>query len=208
MNSIALFPRVVRNIEHVSVVRRLLDGGPNTWVGGRLWGDAPFSKFVSFEPDTGVLVYNLQGTPKPSRILCTYGKRGDLLAVRERLVIEDDVLLYEADRTPVKVPVKVPRREVKWLKDLNSLGYITEGFVPVWSARYFLRVLDLYFERFEDSTDYAAEGIVSKGITQYEGKEREEYVRWWNEAHAPLGFPAETNPFVWKLTVEVERGKD
>ncbi|MEM7737641.1 MAG: hypothetical protein AAF267_17825 [Deinococcota bacterium] len=110
-------------------------------------------------------------TPHGDEIKLRYGL-GDVLWVRETWADPNDVEIpvYKADNATAY-------QSVTWKSPI---------YMPKKFARIKLCVVGIGVRRIQDMTDRdaIAEGIVLKGITNYEGKARKQFSKVWDSLHA------------------------
>ena len=163
------------------------------------------------------------------RILCPYGKPGDLLYVREtwargckeadpychcyteELQKENHYYVYKADTPDAKYPLDWDDALAdEWVKDCLK----DADFVPRWkpsihmpksASRIWLRVKDVRVERVQDITRY---DIEQEGVDVVQGWDTIDVVfaKWielWDSINSKRGYGWDVNPWIWVVLFEV-----
>jgi hypothetical protein len=131
-----------------------------------------------------------------------YGQPGDRLWVRETwsyiTKAENENFTHRrSDGCPVEMLYRADAQTEGWDRDVPWSPSI---HMPRWASRITLEIVQLRVERLQD---ISLEDVEAEGLTAFDASRRNgdcfEFIETWNEIYARLGFPWESNPWVWVL---------
>ena len=129
---------------------------------------------------------------------CPYGIVGEHLWVREKIIAQNDVMVYAADRSVVQ------QDGVVW-PSLSECRVIPSIHVPRWACRTILEIVAVRVQRVQEirDEDCYAEGVVVRPDAAIAARiaedtpARMEFGALWTSIHGPGSWGA--NPFVWVI---------
>jgi hypothetical protein len=131
---------------------------------------------------------------------CRYGEVGDLLRVRENLVVEQKATGSDIDCG--KFCYQADDREGLWTKE-NGFRTISARFMPHFACRIVLMITGISIERVQDITlsDSLFEGTPDLRTDQNGWDLRDCFHYYWDKINAPRGyeFTWSNNPLVWVI---------
>lgn len=146
--------------------------------------------------------FTLENYRKGGGFKCPYGKPGDRLYVRERLIRWDQdgtapLALYDAGRDVVGG--RTGGHAWIWKR-----AALPACFMPRHLSRFTLELLDVRVERVQKISNADAR---AEGVREWGGDEPGDYIgsyrERWNALNAGRGFGWDANPWVWALTFRV-----
>ena len=187
--------------ERKTQTRRVIK--PQPWVdnmGNARWKDRNFGQSANHVPHIKALASPIPCSDT-KRVLCPYGKPGDLLWVREAWRAPSQ---YD-DWPPSRIP---PSVEVQYIADDRApwiSRYRSPRFMPRWASRITLRITDVRVERLQDirEDDARAEGcdpVIHEDGAIDCGTRKTTFARLWNRINGPGAWDA--NPWVWVINFE------
>jgi len=212
------------------MVRAILDGRktqtrraikPQPWVdnmGNACWKDRNFGQSANHVPHIQALASPIPCSDT-KRVLCPYGKPGDLLWVRETWGRTTNVNNSRSWPNRAHIPmhggeVVIFAADGHW-QWCDGDGFATERsfwrpsiHMPRWASRITLRITDVRVERLQDirEDEARAEGcnpIIHEDGAIDCGTRKTTFARLWNRINGPGAW--EANPWVW--VIEFERVK-
>lgn len=201
------------------MVRAILDGRktqtrrvikPQPWVdnmGNACWKDRNFGQSANHVPHIKALASPIPCSDT-KRVLCPYGKPGDLLWVRETWCLEEPPHIpsvhYRADGEHVVLDDgdgftavnKDGSEKSPWRPSIH---------MPRWASRITLRITDVRVERLQDirEDDARAEGcdpVIHEDGAIDCGTRKTTFARLWNRINGPGAW--EANSWVWVISFE------
>lgn len=145
--------------------------------------------------------FTLETYRKGGGFKCPYGKPGDRLYVRERLIRWDQdgtapLALYDAHRD-----VAMGRTGGHaWIWKRATLPAC---FMPRHLSRFTLELLDVRVERVQAISELDCEAELGKPAYSLRGQAYALFRERWNGINAARGFGWDVNPWVWALTFKV-----
>lgn len=192
---------------------------PQPWVdnmGNACWKDRNFGQSANHVPHIKALASPIPCSDT-KRVLCPYGKPGDLLWVRETwgrtTNVNDSPLWPGRAHIPMdggEVVIFAADGHWQWC---DGDGFATERsmwrpsiHMPRWASRITLRITDVRVERLQDISrqDCEAEGCAGGHDSipgyNYSATSREHFFDVWNRINGPGAW--EANPWVWAISFE------
>lgn len=145
----------------------------------------------------------------PSQLSCRYGRAGDRLWVRERLIEKNGEWLYHGDGTLVMVDEEDRSASLSWAHHKES-EHCQSIHMPRWACRLVLEITDIRLELVQDITeaDIKAEGCLCLPDCAYcadpdYGHPRHNlptFQTLWNDTNGKGAW--ERNDWVWCLSFQ------
>lgn len=134
--------------------------------------------------------------------MCPYGQPGDLLFVRETLLVTEDDVMYAADETVIAMDAMV----ALYGGFSFRIGKVPSIHMPRVFSRILLQITDVRIQRLHEIDEHDAdrEGFVSfKSTSEGDGPSttaRGNFKRLWHKINGEKSW--DENPWVWAISFE------